>query len=114
MKQRLDERWAHFVGRQALRQRLFPWIFVVFAIIWVFVGIQQLLFSHELEIAFGMHSPIPVSVAASAWPFISSGVLYFCIGQIWFERRSFYRIIEQQRARISELEAQRATTREPQ
>ena len=104
MKQQLGERWAHYVGRQALRQRLFPWLFLASAILWAVIGIQQLLRSHQLETLFGIQSTIPLFVSTSAWSFISTGVLCFCIALTWFERRQFYRIIEQQRARISELE----------
>jgi len=114
MKQPLGERWAHYVGRQALRQKLFPWLFVALAVIWAVIGIQQLLRSHELETILGIRSTIPLFVSASAWPFISGAVFFLCVALIWFERRQFYRIIEQQRARIRELEGQLAATSEPQ
>jgi hypothetical protein len=79
MKQRLGERWAHYVGQRALQQGLFPWLFVVLAIIWAVIGVQQLLRSRELETIFGIHTTIPLIVSASAWPFMSGSLLFYVV-----------------------------------
>ncbi len=84
MKQPFGERWVNYVGEKAI-QRTNHWMFpLAISLAFFIFGIAR----SDLAFATG------------------SGIGWFLLSVIWFERRQFYRIIMQRQERIAELENQ--------
>ncbi len=90
MKESLAVRWVTYVGKQS---RFSLWFSLI-------MGVCFIIFAVALSVAFRI---------------LDFGIgFYFLTGFIWllsalqqFERRTFYRIIEQQNRRIAELESKK-------
>jgi hypothetical protein len=93
-----ENTWIFTVGRRARQQPYTPALCIFAALIFIGLGLYG---------TFTSLVPLPRDLAlAYALPYCCFPVSAMCLllALIWYERRRYFEIIEQQRDRIAELE----------